>query len=242
MVMQKKRRDQEKVKLIELISLKVLVAFALMVVSLFAFGFIAHEVVQENETVFDNAVFRFFASFSTPGLVQTMKIFTFFGTVQFLVPAYLLLIIYFISRKKYRSALDVAIVSVSSSAVMFGLKDYFHRARPELPILRSFTYSFPSGHALASFIFASVLIYFIDVSKISPFKKWLFSILLLLFSFTIGVSRIVLKMHYATDVIAGFCLGIVWVIISLWLLKKINYRNLFNHRRKSVEGEEEKIM
>ena len=65
-----------KIKIIELISLKVLIAFCLFIISLFAFGIIAHEVVQENETHFDNKAFQFFASFSNDHLIQIMKVFT----------------------------------------------------------------------------------------------------------------------------------------------------------------------
>ncbi|MER3470732.1 MAG: hypothetical protein C4330_05215 [Chitinophagaceae bacterium] len=45
--------------------------------------------------------------------------------------------------------------------------------------------------------------------------------LLLFFSISIGISRIVLRYHYASDVLAGFALGYAWVLFSLWLLNKI---------------------
>jgi len=54
--------------------------------------------------------------------------------------------------------------------------------------------------------------------------KWIISILLILFSIFIGISRIVLRYHYASDVLAGFCIGYSWVILSLWLLNKIHVR------------------
>jgi undecaprenyl-diphosphatase len=167
-----------------------------------------------------------------------MKFFTFFGTIQFLIPAYIIIISFFLIKKKYRRSIDIAIVAISSSALMFGLKDFFHRARPALPLLKSFTYSFPSGHALSSFIFCSVLIYLIDDSDVKIYWKWLLSILLLLFSLTIGVSRIILKMHYATDVIAGFCLGIVWVILSFWMQKRLSYKNIFGRKKDIREIDE----
>jgi undecaprenyl-diphosphatase len=220
------------VKLIELISLKVLIVACFFIVALFAFGFIAREVIYKDEKTFDTTVFNFFASFTNPGLITVMKILTFFGTIQFLAPVYAILVAYFIIKKRFRRAIDISIVALSSSVFMFGLKDFFQRERPELPIIRSFTYSFPSGHALCSFIFCSVLIYLIDVSDMRYLWKWILSILLLLFSFAIGISRIILKMHYATDVIAGFCLGVVWVILSFWILRRVNYRNIFGRKKK----------
>ena len=219
------------VKLIELISLKVLIVAAFFILSLFAFGFITRQVIYKNEKTFDTNISHFFAPFATHEVVQVMKFLTFFGTIQFLLPAYVIIVVYFFIKKQYRRCIDISIVAISSSVFMFGLKDFFHRERPELPIIRSFTYSFPSGHALCSFIFCSVLIYLIDDSGLRYLWKWLFSILLLLFSFTIGISRIILKMHYATDVIAGFCLGVVWVILSFWILKRVNYSNIFGKKK-----------
>ena len=215
--------EKAKKYVLELISIKVLVVSILFVFCLFAFAYIADEAVFENENKFDSSVFSFFAPFSTPGLVSVMKVFTFFGSVQFLVPAYIFLIGYFLMKKKYRYASDIAIIGVTSSAMMFWLKDLFHRERPMLPIIQGLsTYSFPSGHALSSFILCSIFIFIIRNGHWKPLYKWIVTILLLSFAITIGVSRIVLKVHYPTDVVASLCLGIAWVIFSLWLLKKIN--------------------
>ena len=215
--------QSERKKILEVISLKVLVVSVLFVLSLFVFAFIADEAVLEQEKSFDDKVFAFFGSFSTAGVVQVMKIFTFFGSVQFLFPAYVVLVGYFLFRKKYRYGSDIAIIGLTSSLMMFTLKELFHRERPSLPIIRGIsTYSFPSGHALSSFILCSIFIFIIRNGHWKPLYKWIATVLLLMFALTIGISRIILKVHYPTDVIASFCLGIAWVIFSLWLFKKIN--------------------
>lgn len=222
----KKRLNKNK-KIVQLISLKVLLVSLLFIASLFIFALIAQETVLENEKIFDDKVFALISSFSTPGFIQTMKVFTFFGSTQFLFPAYIALTGYFFFRKKIRYGTDIAIIGASSTALMFCLKQIFHRQRPDLPILKGITtYSFPSGHALSSFIFCSILIFIIRNGTWKNIYKWIATILLLFFSITIGISRIILKVHYPTDVIASFCLGIVWVIVSLWLLRKINRKYL----------------
>jgi len=229
-----------KLKLIELISLEVLLIAGLFLLSVFAFAYLAHEVVQENEKAFDTKVSNFFMSFSNDRVISIMKFFTFFGTIQFLIPAYILLIIYFYRKKQYRYCINIAIISISSAALMFALKDIFHRARPQLPIIKSFiTYSFPSGHALTSFIFCSIIIYLVWKSALQKFWKWLFIILLLMFTLIIGISRIILRMHFPTDVVAGFCLGIAWVIFSFWLLRKIDYSNIFFKEKNPIIKNEE---
>jgi len=210
-------------KIFELISLKLLLVGVLFLISIFAFAFLAKGVVEGQEKKIDNGIFNFFNQFSTPHLISAMRIISFFGSIQFLFPAYIILIGYFIVRKKYRNAVDIAIIGVTSNALMFALKAIFHRQRPDLPIIKGiYTYSFPSGHALSSFILFSILIFIIRNGNWKKIYKWIGTTLLVLFSVIIGISRIILRAHYPTDVIASFCLGIVWVIVSLWLLKKIN--------------------
>jgi len=221
-------------KLIKLISLKILLVSVLFIASLFIFALIANEAVLENEKIFDDKIFAFFSSFSTAGFIQMMKVFTFFGSSYFLLPAYLVLIGYFFIKRKPTYAIDIAIIAVSSTALMELLKRIFHRQRPTLPIIKGITsYSFPSGHALSAFIFCSILVFIVRDAVWRNTYKWMASVLLMLFALMIGVSRIALKVHYPTDVIASYCLGIVWVIVSLYLLKKMdrNYlvaKNLFS--------------
>jgi membrane-associated phospholipid phosphatase len=209
------------------IQIKTLLVSLFFLLSIFIFGYLAHEVVSRDETSFDNRTFAFFASYTTVSLVSVMKILTFFGSTYFFIPAYIILIIFlwFIHRRS--DAINVAIVGVSSTLLMFVLKGVFRRQRPELPLLKELTnFSFPSGHALCSFIFCSVIIYLIDKGKLNIKLKWFFSILLILFSIAIGISRIVLRYHYATDVLAGFCLAFAWVIFSLWLEKRLTPRKV----------------
>ncbi len=222
-------------KLIKQISLKVLVITGLFLMALFIFAFLADEAVYEHEDSFDKSVISFLSTHLTQGVIQVMKDFTFFGSSIFLFPAYIIMIVYFIIKKKLRRAIDISIIVVSSTGMMFLLKQVFHRKRPELPIIKGIiNYSFPSGHALSSFIFCSILAYLIWQGKLSPLLKYLLMTLLLLLTITIGISRIILNVHYTTDVIAGFCLGIMWVIVSFWLL------NLLSHM--TVTPKEQQIL
>ena len=209
-------------KVFKEIPLKILFASLLFLLAIFVFAFIAHEVLGENEDEFDNKVFQFLKSLTTPGLISISGVLSFFGTHYFLIPAYLLLILFLFLKKKKSDAIDIAIIAISSSALIFLLKFLFHRQRPQLPLLRAFkNYSFPSGHALSSFIFCSVLIYLVWQSKMPKTWKYSIAVSLLLFSLAIGISRIILRYHYASDVLAGFCFGFVWVIFSFWLQRKI---------------------
>jgi undecaprenyl-diphosphatase len=210
-------------KILELLTLKLLLTAVLFLASVFIFAFIADEAVLENEKAFDDTVVNFFSSLSAPGLIKLMKFFTFFGSPGFLVPAYLVLIGYFFLERKFRYGIDIAIIGLTSFALMAVLKYIFHRQRPSLPVINGLaTYSYPSGHTLSSFIFCSILVFIIAHGKWKPLYKWMLSVLLFLFAIFIGISRIVLRAHFPTDVIASFFLGIAWVITSLWILQRLN--------------------
>jgi membrane-associated phospholipid phosphatase len=217
------RQNRGKKRLVELLSIEIVVVSCLLIVSMFLFAAIMHEVVYEKEEAFDNRVFTFFAGFSTPGFIQAMKFFTFFGSSPFIFPSYVILISWYLIRKKFRYGLHLGIIALSSTGLMFALKEMTHRSRPNLPIIQGLTnFSFPSGHALSSFILCSILVYIVWHSRrLNLAWKWVYAILLMLFAVMVGISRIVLKVHYPTDVIASFCLGTAWVTMSFTLLRKI---------------------
>jgi len=213
----------------QLVSLEALAISVLFLLSVFAFSYIVHEAVYEKEDLFDSDAIRYFSAHATPGFIEVMKRLSFFGSTTFLFPAYLVLIAWLVSKKRIPLGIDIAVISLSSTAMMFALKQFFHRQRPALPILKGVTgYSFPSGHALSSIIFCSILIYLVWQGATSVAIKYLLTFLLLLLAFSIGLSRVVLNVHYATDVIGGFCAGIIWVILSFAVLQKI--------REKSISG------
>ena len=206
---------------IERLTIRVLFALVTFIIALYLFVLLTDEVIIDKDHRFDEGVFHFLADDLTPGLIRVMRFFTFFGKPEFLIPAYIITIFYFVLRKKKQYAIEVAIMGGSSTLLLFGLKALFRRNRPKLPVLKELSgFSFPSGHALLMFVFCSVLIYLAWNSHLKPIWKWSLATFLLLFSLVVGISRIVLRVHYATDVIAGFCLGYAWVIFGLWVQRR----------------------
>lgn len=205
------------------LSLKLFIIGCLFFGALFIFAIIIDEAVYGKAAAFDNRVFAFFAAITNDKTIRVMNVFTFFGSADFLLPAYTILICCFLFLRKFRYALHIFVVVASSTALMFALKEITRRHRPESAIIQGITnYSFPSGHSLSIFIFCGIFTYIIWHAAIHTPYKWLYSVLLFCFTITVGISRIVLKVHYPTDVLASFCIGTVWAISSLWILKRIS--------------------
>ncbi|MEP6676681.1 MAG: phosphatase PAP2 family protein [Ferruginibacter sp.] len=162
-----------------------------------------------------------------PWLNSFMSIITFFGQHQFLIPANLSLIIYFLTVS-YKSwfSIRIAAIGLSSLALMFALKLLFMRQRPPDPLLFSADgYSFPSGHAVMSVAFYGLLIYICSFTVHNKILRWIIYIMLALLILCIGFSRIYLRVHYASDVLVGLIVGVLWLLVSLYTLKKIENYN-----------------
>lgn len=198
-------------------SIKKLLAVLCSLLLIAIFAILAHEVVTEKEDWFDTKVFNFFTPHTSAGVVSFFRTITFFGSTGFLLTAYIILCLFLIYSKQKKMALNMALLGIFSTAIMFLLKLLFARHRPESPLLKEATnYSFPSGHTLTSVVFYSMLAWLVWRSKAKRPVKIIANILILLFPMAIGISRIVLRYHYASDVAAGFALG--WAILLAYHL------------------------
>src|SRR6266542_3868349 len=83
------------------ITIDMLLVSVLFIVAFVVFGYLAHEIVGEQDNVFDEKVFSFFNEHTTAGLVSLMHVLTFFGNQYFIFPAYVLLVGFlFIKRRR----------------------------------------------------------------------------------------------------------------------------------------------
>lgn len=178
-------------------------------------------------TKLDEASFRFFSPLITEERTAWMKAITFLGNYKFLVPANLILIAVLFLLKKNFTAWQVLVVALSSLGLKLGLKELFARSRPADPMVYGITnYSFPSGHALMSVAFFGMLIWLADKYILSVFWRGCCIGFLVLLILVISFSRVYLRVHYTTDVLAGLCLGSCWLYFCLWFTEKIRDRRL----------------
>jgi membrane-associated phospholipid phosphatase len=208
---------------IALLSIELIIVLVLFVLSLLTFAYVINYIFNLKNTGFDSFVFDAVTPMIGDFSTSVMRFITFFGTGKFLVPANILLALYFLFLRKHRwYSLRVPVVSLGSFIMMFSLKLYFSRPRPGDPVFDAARgFSFPSGHAMSAMTFYGLLIFLVWKNVENTALRWALTILLVIFIQLIGFSRIYLRVHYASDVVAGFSLGLIWLVLSLWVMHKI---------------------
>ncbi len=105
-------------------------------------------------------------------------------------------------------AVNLVLVAILNVAI----KSIVQRPRPEGFRLAVETgFSFPSGHSMASMAFYGLIVWFIWRYERDRHERNLFTGVFALIILMIGVSRVYLGVHYASDVIAGFCASLIWL-------------------------------
>ena len=133
----------------------------------------------------------------------------------------------FLILSKRRQMLWFLLVSVLGAfALMMALKSVFQRPRPELTTHFSYvsTSSFPSGHSMMSMVvFLTLGALLARISKQTRLKVYCLSFAVAL-SLLVGCSRVYVGVHYPTDVLAGWSVGVVWAtlncMVASWLERR----------------------
>lgn len=180
-----------------------LALLTLLVVGLKVF----EDVIAKESGPIDEAILWFIRHNSPPTLVGFFKAITLSGSGKFLVPATALLCsLFFVLQHRHESAL-LAASMISAWALTYALKVWADRARPELwGTAWYWGSSFPSGHTLSTAAFATALS--LSVTRIWPRSRYAAAPLAVVWVLGVGLSRLVLGVHWPTDVLAAICLGV----------------------------------
>jgi undecaprenyl-diphosphatase len=218
-----KHRVQKWWAALALLSIEVVVILAAFSGALLVFAWLVRRVFVLNKTGFDEHAFAMLAQYVGPITTDAMRAVTFLGTHFFLIPANILLIVWFLFIRRHKwYSIKVPAIAISSVVMMLGLKAVFGRERPLVPLLEAARgFSFPSGHAFVSTTFYGLLAFIAWRDVRNPTLRWALVIALAALVLFIGLSRIYLRVHYASDVLAGLCLGIAWLVISITVIRRM---------------------
>lgn len=173
--------------------------------------------INVENNVIDDSIYKFIISFKCDFLTLFFKVITFMASVPFIV--FVCLCLLFFKKILYRKIILINIIN--DGVINLVLKNIFKRNRPlDIMMITESGYSFPSGHAMISCVFYGFFIYLIYKSNIS-FRNKVFGIIIIsMLILLIGISRIYLGVHFATDVICGYIVGICYLLIAIGIIDK----------------------
>lgn len=123
-------------------------------------------------------------------------------------------------HRDYSALVVVPMTVFLTNKINVFVKGLVGRERPMInPAIDATGYSFPSGHAMLSVVTYGFAIYLLSKyakNTKETFFIWVAGIALII---TIGISRVVLSAHFPSDVFAGYCLGVVILVLSVKLYK-----------------------
>lgn len=209
--------------MLALFTVELFLILAMFIVCIIVFLFLATRILGGREMRFDQAAFQFMDERNSPAMTKFMIFMSFLGDAPFLSGAAIVLLIYFLFIKKHRwYSVKVPVIAVGSISLNLVTKMFFHRDRPVIPhLVEASGLSFPSGHSMVSASFYGLLIYLSWHNIQNRVLHYALSGFLVLTILLIGASRVYLHVHYATDVMAGFAAGFLWVILGVYGLRRL---------------------
>ena len=177
----------------------------------FGFSFLAYLVINDKISFFDNFVYDVITFYQNDFWTGFFKFITFFASVLMIA---LVSLFSFLIFKNKRYGVFISLNAIFLLILNILLKFIFMRERPfELMIIIEDGYSFPSGHAMAALGFYGFIIYLLCHLNVSKKVKYVWTLFLGLFIILIGISRIYLGVHYASDVLGGFLVSGFYLIL-----------------------------
>jgi undecaprenyl-diphosphatase len=197
-----------------LIGVTLAVGLVASVLALLLFVGLGLQIRSGAPTAFDIAGRSGLRSLESPTVSAIMWGASVYGAPGRLSPLGLVAAAVFLVRGWRRGALLVVVTIAGAWLLDTGLKLLFGRARPE-PFYDYYSapssFSFPSGHALfAVCFFGGLAVLFTHRlnGRVAQVAVWLVAAVIILL---VGSSRVYLGVHYPTDVVGGYAVGLAWV-------------------------------
>jgi undecaprenyl-diphosphatase len=127
-------------------------------------------------------------------------------------------------RRRWIVALGCALIPATGGLFDLFLKTSFDRARPDKEwrdaAVHETNESFPSGHSMGSMIGLGLLGYTLFLEVKNRRARWAIVIGLSLAILLIGLSRVYLRAHWASDVIGGIVIGLAWLALGVGIMER----------------------
>lgn len=192
-------------------------------IGLLTFALIILIILVETNLIaaFDSAIYNLLSANMNDGLTNIVKSITFLGSGKFITAVLILLFIIGIALRKIKTGAMLVIFVFVNNSIKSLLKSILQRPRPEiLRLVQEGGFSFPSGHTIAATSLCGLLIYITLRSEMDKNLKYIITAILVLIPLLVGMSRIYLGVHYASDVLGGYIISSILLLILISINEK----------------------
>ena len=201
---------------------------AFVAAMVFLFLKLGSEIVEGETQGFDRSILHWAQALRAqhPALSEALRDITALGSFAVLALITAITVGYLALFGSKRMAALVTIAMVSGIALVSVFKGLFDRPRPDLAFaeLSVSGLSFPSGHTSMSAIAFLTIGALLAATHKRAGERVYILLIAALFTLLVGLSRIALGVHWATDVIGGWALGSAWAVLWLqvvrWLARR----------------------
>ena len=203
-----------------------------IVLLLTVFGIVAWRVHVGGVTLIDTYVRGLVKGLQTEGSLTFFSHYTKLGSAIGIVTTLVISLLIFWRKRYYAEMIVYPMGILITHLVNKGIKEVVKRERPSLnETLDALGYSFPSGHAMLSIMTFGFLAYIIAANLKSVTGKYIITILMGIVIVSIGLSRVILNVHYPTDILAGYCVGGILLIMAIYCHRLLTERLGLNKER-----------
>lgn len=169
---------------------------------------------------FDDPVRFWFYELRSPGLSAFVTKFTLLGNWQSITLICMLFLIIRPARMNF--GVPLAAGAVFTTALNKVIKMVVARPRPDdiLHLISESGFSFSSGHSITSMFFFGLLLWLILRNMKPGSIRTLLTVIMIIMMFGIGLSRIYCGVHYPSDVLSGWCLGISVAAAEILIIRR----------------------
>lgn len=201
---------------------RLLLVFLAVLLPLWGFAELAVEVHAQSDLALDERMLLHAQAIASPGADRAFLLISALGYGYGVLPAELVLVVVLAVKRRVRESVFAFMAFGGSLLLNTAAKQSFARDRPSLweSIDPHSTYSFPSGHAMASATFVGVVVLLTWHTR----WRWPVLVLGLPFAALVGYSRVYLGMHFPSDVLAGWAAASVWTVAVYLAVFRISLR------------------
>jgi membrane protein DedA with SNARE-associated domain/membrane-associated phospholipid phosphatase len=193
-------------------------ALAISAGTTLAFASLAEEVAEQETTTFDATVRAWALGLQGPVLDRVFTTLTLLGSVPVLLLLSVVVAGMLWRRRGRRVTAALVMAPLLASGAVVGFKYLFHRTRPAGALQHpGLGYAFPSGHATFATAVLLTLAYVLVRERIAP--AWTLAVGAIV-ALLVGLSRIYLDVHWATDVVGGWSIGTGIAMASVLLYER----------------------